>query len=613
MYKIEEKFSKGLYEYDTKQKLKITIDGIEIDSKYVKEVSYDDECFDSENFTLGNACIGQITLLIDKEAVKDFKSFNEFYFENIITLSDGSIGLVPIGYFYAHEEDTDKSNDYLIKFVLKDKIYDMSKDNIDFSEQVKKGNFTRQDLVKLICQKYDLNLATPNFLNNEKLIGVYDETLKVRDWLIFISERAGGFCKILRGKSLYIKALNETDKVEIPNNKLGTYKNDELKKITGVYYQNGVQDYRFGNNDGVVVYLSQDNYFSCEENEVEKIYNSLNGLQFQSLDATIWGDCSIDTGDIININGLISFCQKHWKFGNGWNGNYQTTLKIVTGSSSIVKISSNQRQRKIQSKINEVEATLDIVANETTENSQKMVQFGLNLDEIEQQVAYFDDQSQSIAKLTTSIEGIEAQIGSITGTTVNGNGIGNVTLKDVLTSELLYLQIYPTKEDLSYLNISPKTGLGNNTKLTSRDLLFLKDPKNVFNGKLENGSIDKDGQNGTSSELDTTTYIELKEKLYSINDVADEYDLISGKGIKRIGEYIFTGDENWVISNYPYDGTTQFTTPKPKNAKTMTYPICTHFIESKTGKNSVYIGNSLNFYPSFETGLTTIDLWINSS
>ena len=173
--------------------------------------------------------------------------------------------------------------------------------------------------------------------------------------------------------------------------------------------------------------------------------------------------------------------------------------------------------------------------------------------------------------------------------TVEGNN--SINLDNVLTSELLYLQIYPTKEDLSYLNISPKTGLGNNTKLTSRDLLFLKDPKNVFNGKLENGSIDKDGQNGTSPELDTTTYIELKEKLNSINDVADELDIISGKGIKRIGEYIFTGDEtiNKVSSAEVLHGY-YFTVKIPVNAYYGTFEtpplsmLCSHF---KVIKNSI--------------------------
>ena len=196
------------------------------------------------------------------------------------------------------------------------------------------------------------------------------------------------------------------------------------------------------------------------------------------------------------------------------------------------------------------------------------------------------EQTEKIASLTTSLNGIEGKVSSIVDTTVSANGIGNITLKNVLTSELLYLQIYPTKEDLSYLNISPKTYLSNNTKLTSRDLLFLKDPKNVFNGKLENGSIDKDGQNGVSPELDTTTFIELKEKLNSINDVADEHDVISGKGIKRIGEYICTGDEdisfesnpdsNYIRARFPMDNVSKDRKRQPIISNYFKYALIIH-------------------------------------
>ena len=38
--------------------------------------------------------------------------------------------------------------------VLSDKMYDFDTETIDFSNQVKSGNFTRLDLVNLICKKY---------------------------------------------------------------------------------------------------------------------------------------------------------------------------------------------------------------------------------------------------------------------------------------------------------------------------------------------------------------------------------------------------------------------------------------------------------------------------
>ena len=51
----------------------------------------------------------------------------------------------------------------------------------------------------------------------------------------------------------------------------------------------------------------------------------------------------------------------------------------------------------------------------------------------------------------------------------------------------------------------------------------------------------------------TETYIDIgNNKLNSINDVADEHDLISGKGIKRIGECVLTGDESIIFEKDGY-------------------------------------------------------------
>ena len=264
----------------------------------------------------------------------------------------------------------------------------------------------------------------------------------------------------------------------------------------------------------------------------------------------------ISTKDIEG-NDIETYISKHtleWQGGdyedvNSWSSSIEIPELKDTSTNYSYANSVLNKVLRVERTTNKNTGDIRDLIQETTNNTEKVTSFEMTLEKIEQEVSYFDDQSQAIAKLTTSIEGIEAQIGSITDTTVSANGIGNITLKNVLTSELLYLQIYPTKEDLSYLNISPKTGLGNNTKLTSRDLLFLKDPKNVFNGKLENGSIDKDGQNGVSPELDTTTYIELKEKLNSINDIVDELDIVTGKGIKRIGKIDSYNGES-ITTNY---------------------------------------------------------------
>lgn len=372
MYKVNEKYYEKIYDNNAKHNLRIAIDGVPIETRYVKSISYEDECFDSDDFTLGSACYGAITITIDKQALIGVLYPKEFYFEYSIPIDEETTQIVPIGYFYSHPEDTDTSNDYAVKFVLKDVLYDMDNGFTDFSDKISEGNFTRGDLAKLICDKYNLELATPEFINHDKLVGVYDNTLSDRSWLVFISERAGGFAKVVRDKKLYIKSLNDVDTVEINTNKISQFTNGDLKTITGVTFQNATQKYTFGDASSVMIYLSQDNYFSCTEDEVEKIYNALNGLQFQKLDIKMWGDPSIDTGDLIKVNNFVTFCQKHWEYKNGFIGSYKSVLNIIDKGNLVIKTSSLQRQRLLQSQINELDGTITILNKQVDDNTETL-------------------------------------------------------------------------------------------------------------------------------------------------------------------------------------------------------------------------------------------------
>lgn len=382
MYQVNSKYKNVIYNPDTKHDLRILVDGVPIDTKYCRNIHLDDETFDTDNFTLGSACYSQIKLDIDKEAFNNLSTYKEFYFEEIIKLDDDEEQIIPIGFFYSHPNDIDTKNDYYIKFFLSDKMYDFDTETIDFSNQVKSGNFTRLDLVNLICKKYNITLATPNFLNKDKLVNVYDNTLSVRSWLSFVSERAGGFAKFGRDNRLYIKSYGEVDEVEVNHRTIGEFSNNDIKIITRVAYQNGAQNFSFGDDTGITIWLSQDNFFSCDEDEVLAIYNSLKGIQFQSIDIQMWGDSSIDTGDIIKVNNLISFCQKEWDYGNGWYGKYKTTLNEVKSSIEVNKISQEQKRRRIQSLIDEVNQTITMIIEEVDGNKAQLSQILQSLTDI---------------------------------------------------------------------------------------------------------------------------------------------------------------------------------------------------------------------------------------
>lgn len=406
MYVINNKnYYNKIYDPDTKHKIKIKLDDYEIDSKYLRKLTLKDEAFSNDYFALGGVTLCEIELEINKEAFKDI-TFNEgsvFYFEEVVTVDEEDIN-IPIGHFYVHLDIVDTENEYTNNFILYDRLYDLMNESIDFSEQVKSGTFTRLDLVKLICENYDIELGSESFINSNKEVGTYDNQLSIITWLGFVSERAGGFAKIGRDGKLYIKSYGDVDEITISTTAKGEIEKGDVKTITGVTYQNATQSFTAGNSDGLVVYLSQDNYFSCSQDEVDAIYESLNGLQFQSLKVRIWGDSSIDTGDIIKVGDYITFCQKDWEYGQGFYGYYNTQLSEAKSSLEVKKLNSNQKIRRAYTLIDEVNGKIDLAVEDIDEANEKMSEIELDVNEISTKVSETQTSVNELGEAITVIK-----------------------------------------------------------------------------------------------------------------------------------------------------------------------------------------------------------------
>lgn len=409
-----------IYAPDTKHKMKIKLDNHEIDSKYLRNLTLKDEAFSNDYFSLGGVTLCEIELEINKEAFADitFDEGSVFYFEEVVTVDEEDIN-IPIGYFYVHLDLVDTENEYTNKFILYDRLYDLMDKNIDFSEQVKDGTFTRLDLVKLICENYGIELGSESFLNSDKVVGTYDNQLSIITWLGFVSERAGGFAKIGRDGKLYIKSYGDVDEITISTTAKGEIEKGDIKTISGVTYQNATQSFTAGNNDGLIVYLSQDNYFSCSQDEVGTIYESLNGLQFQSLKVRIWGDSSIDTGDIIKIGDYITFCQKDWEYGQGFYGYYDTQLSEVKSSLEVKKLNNNQKLRRAYTLIDEVNGKIDLAVEDIGDRTSKNTSITQDLDSISERVS-LQQNLTNIVKKTSYVDTEDAYEGNLLYLSIHG-------------------------------------------------------------------------------------------------------------------------------------------------------------------------------------------------
>lgn len=84
-------------------------------------------------------------------------------------------------------------------------------------------------------------------------------------------------------------------------------------------------------------------------------------------------------------------------------------------------------------------------------------------------------------------------------------------------------------------------------------------------------------------------------------------DYLAGDGIHHVRKSIsYNGTENWTKGSYPTGNSTQFSINKPNDIQNL--GLCSHFTTNNE-ENGMALGTMINFYPSIETGLTTVELF----
>lgn len=126
MYKTSDNYKLKIYEPSTRHILKVFINDVEIDKKYILDCKLSQTLFSNDEFTLGSVTAQAIELKLYKTAVPE--TINKVYIESGIT---GEI--IPIGYF--NVDEISMNDDYTVTLNLLDNMikfefnYDGSKLN----------------------------------------------------------------------------------------------------------------------------------------------------------------------------------------------------------------------------------------------------------------------------------------------------------------------------------------------------------------------------------------------------------------------------------------------------------------------------------------------------
>lgn len=196
-----------------------------------------------------------------------------------------------------------------------------------------------------------------------KEISVYDNSISARTYLSYIAEQAGGIAIIGRDGKLYIKTFGESV-VELSLNRFKDFKWGEKFKITRVYYEDGIQRFEQGDTTENTVYISQDNMYIVDQEQIDNIYDKVKNLEVYSFEGTTIIDPAIDVGDILLIDGKKVIYQGSSEYSGHFIASISSKIQCKAKEETTTRTTSQTAiNRRVQSQINQAEGKITLLSS----------------------------------------------------------------------------------------------------------------------------------------------------------------------------------------------------------------------------------------------------------
>lgn len=365
---------------------------------------------------------------------------------------------------------------------------------------------------------------------------MYDNTVSARTYLSYIAEQAGGIAVIGRDGKLCIKTIGESS-VTLPLKLFKTFKWGEKFKITRVRYDDGTQLFEKGDTTGNTVYISQDNMYIVDQDQINNIYNTLKGLEFYSFEGESIIDPALDTGDIVVIDGKNVIYQGSMQFSGRWIANIESKIQCKAKEETTTRTPSQKTiNRRVETSINQIDGKITQLTQETTEHETKLTQQEQDINSIKQKV-------ENVVELTQICAGNKTIIlaNCLKGELVKLRIKGNNTVFDCL-----YLNDTVTLNDELYLKGDSEITVTDDKSNTKIYELGIDDVLRK-NGNIYDEYILEKGQAKVIRRINADGSVKESESVKNIGTL--KIELAEGTNIIQIKNYSAEIEVKYVVKS----------------------------------------------------------------
>lgn len=188
----------------------------------------------------------------------------------------------------------------------------------------------------------------------------------------------------------------------------------------------GLEALRSGNETGNTLWINQENMYIVDEEQVQNIYNKVNGLQANSFEGMTIIDPALDMGDKIIVDGKPVIYQGNLDFQGRFIANIKSKIALKQRQETTVKqVSQKVINRRVESNINQIEGKITQLVEENSETSEKLSLHEQTIDsmkdtlksqetKIEDVKSTTDSNTKEIQTTTTKLTEVEKTVDGIT-------------------------------------------------------------------------------------------------------------------------------------------------------------------------------------------------------
>ena len=374
-----------IYSGNAQQKLKLWVNNTEIQDidEYCEEVSINMRVFPNGSNTFN------INELVSKEVEIVLRDKPASTFDGVITFSIGTLvdstlqdpyEWIPMGVYNVQKKpitDYDKITLTLRDNSVKLDVPYNAKPLLDLND----GTATLKQIHDDICTTCGITSKITTFPNQNKLIGIYDNTINARIYINYIAGQAGAIPIIDRDGELNFVYVNNLTTHQIPLDVLESWEKGEPFKISKVIFESGIIKYESGTNTYNTMYLDSANLYIDSQAQVTAIKNIVNNFEIDSVETgDVLGNPTIDPWDLIQVYGyydanndfvddnttivFTTFANCTYRYTGVSTNQFETTISEEKRETNVSLTSTETYKKEVKTSIDNIKGELELSVKE---------------------------------------------------------------------------------------------------------------------------------------------------------------------------------------------------------------------------------------------------------